>query len=334
MKILNAFTDAEKLKLSDAIIKSDTSTVGMEFVIDEDNMISNSDTKVPTQQSVKSYVDTKVESVLVYQGIYDAATNTPDLETPAPGAVKLGYLYVVSVAGTFFTTDLSIGDALIANTDDPTLETDWDILNRNLDAATIKTLYESNSDTNAFTDAEKTNLGNQSGTNTGDQDLSGLALKSNVLELDNTDAFTPDADYEPATKKYVDDNAGGDLNMYYAESLSQSSTSSSWVNKLTLDLPSGLEAGDYLIEVSYGWRMSGTSYKFQSRVQLDYSDCGTYNHIQEPQDSNNRHEACRRFKRTLTAGSHKIELDYGDNNGGTAYIWDAMITVTKINIQS
>lgn len=35
------------------------------------------------------------------------------------------------------------------------------------------------------------------------------ADKSNVLELDNTDSFTPDADYEPATKKYVDDNVGG-----------------------------------------------------------------------------------------------------------------------------
>ena len=42
-----------------------------------------------------------------------------------------------------------------------------------------------------------------------DQDLSDYAEKSNVLELDNTDAFTPDADHEPATKKYVDDNAGG-----------------------------------------------------------------------------------------------------------------------------
>lgn len=35
------------------------------------------------------------------------------------------------------------------------------------------------------------------------------AAKSNVLELNNTDAFTPDADYEPATKKYVDDSSGG-----------------------------------------------------------------------------------------------------------------------------
>lgn len=37
------------------------------------------------------------------------------------------------------------------------------------------------------------------------------ADKSNVLELDNTDAFTPDADYEPATKKYVDDNTISEL---------------------------------------------------------------------------------------------------------------------------
>lgn len=42
-----------------------------------------------------------------------------------------------------------------------------------------------------------------------DDDHTQYALKSNVLELDNTDSFTPDADYEPATKKYVDDNAGG-----------------------------------------------------------------------------------------------------------------------------
>jgi len=49
---------------------------------------------------------------------------------------------------------------------------------------------------------------NLSWTNTWDQDLSWLALKSNVLELDNTTPFTPDTDYEPATKKYVDDNAG------------------------------------------------------------------------------------------------------------------------------
>lgn len=34
----------------------------------------------------------------------------------------------------------------------------------------------------------------------------GYAVTSNVLTLDNTTAFTPDANYEPATKKYVDDS--------------------------------------------------------------------------------------------------------------------------------
>ena len=78
--------------------------------------------------------------------------------------------------------------------------------------------------TNKFTNAtDISRLANTSGSNTGDQDISGIATnagdisdletnkadKTNVLELDNTTPFTPDAEYEPATKKYVDDNAGG-----------------------------------------------------------------------------------------------------------------------------
>ena len=64
--------------------------------------------------------------------------------------------------------------------------------------------------TNRYTnDTDATRLANTSGTNTGDQDLTPYALKSNVLELDNTTVFTPTLDYNPATKKYVDDNAGG-----------------------------------------------------------------------------------------------------------------------------
>jgi hypothetical protein len=35
-----------------------------------------------------------------------------------------------------------------------------------------------------------------------------FAQKDNVLELDNTDIFTPTADYHPATMKYVDDSVG------------------------------------------------------------------------------------------------------------------------------
>lgn len=42
------------------------------------------------------------------------------------------------------------------------------------------------------------------------------AEKTNVLAKDNTTAFTPTADYHPATKKYVDDQIG-----YIAEILDE-----------------------------------------------------------------------------------------------------------------
>jgi len=50
-------TDATNVEAAGAVMESDTSTASMSFVIDEDNMASDSATKVPTQQSVKAYAD-------------------------------------------------------------------------------------------------------------------------------------------------------------------------------------------------------------------------------------------------------------------------------------
>tara|TARA_A100001035_G_C27787378_1_gene505288 strand:+ start:8582 stop:10186 length:1605 start_codon:yes stop_codon:yes gene_type:complete len=50
-------TDATNVAAAGAVMESDTTTASMSFVVDEDNMSSNSNTKVPTQQSVKAYVD-------------------------------------------------------------------------------------------------------------------------------------------------------------------------------------------------------------------------------------------------------------------------------------
>lgn len=52
-------TDATNVDAAGAVMNTDTSTASMSFVIDEDDMASNSDTKVPTQQSVKAYVDSQ-----------------------------------------------------------------------------------------------------------------------------------------------------------------------------------------------------------------------------------------------------------------------------------
>ena len=63
-----------------------------------------------------------------------------------------------------------------------------------------------------------------------------VAMKANVLQLDNTTSFTPDADYEPATKKYVDDNAGGGGLTW---SLISSNTNAAVDNGYLIDASSG-----------------------------------------------------------------------------------------------
>lgn len=50
-------TDATNVDAAGATMNTDTDVSGNSWVIDEDNMVSNLATKVPTQQSVKAYVD-------------------------------------------------------------------------------------------------------------------------------------------------------------------------------------------------------------------------------------------------------------------------------------
>ena len=63
-------------------------------------------------------------------GDYDASTNTPDLDTSPSGIIK-GDIYLVTVAGTFFTEGVDIGDTLTARQDDPTLLSQWIRLENN-----------------------------------------------------------------------------------------------------------------------------------------------------------------------------------------------------------
>lgn len=86
--------------------------------------------------------------------------------------------------------------------------------------AEIKAVYESNPDTNAFTDAEQAKVASLSGVNTGDQDLTPYAEKANVLEKNNTTPYTPTTDYHPATKKSSEDAASSvqtNLNTHEAD---------------------------------------------------------------------------------------------------------------------
>lgn len=56
--------DAETLVNGSAITNLETNKIETSVIIDEDDMSTNSDTRLPTQQSVKAYVDTEIASVV------------------------------------------------------------------------------------------------------------------------------------------------------------------------------------------------------------------------------------------------------------------------------
>jgi len=67
-------TDATNVAAAGAVMESDSTTAAMSFVIDEDNMASDSATKVPTQQSVKAYTDARETAITsAYQSYADTA---------------------------------------------------------------------------------------------------------------------------------------------------------------------------------------------------------------------------------------------------------------------
>lgn len=180
----NAFTDAEKTKLSGieasadvtdasnvaaagAVMESDTTTASMSFVIDEDTMVSNSSTKVPTQQSVKAYVDAEVAGVVdAAPGALDTlnelaaalgddpnfattVTNSVAAKLPLAGGTMTGNI-VMSGSQTVDGRDLSVDGAKLDGieagaTADQT-------------ASEIRALVESATDSNVFTDADHTKL--------------------------------------------------------------------------------------------------------------------------------------------------------------------------------
>ena len=79
-------TDATNVAAAGAVMESDSTTAAMSFVVDEDNMASDSATKVPTQQSVKAYTDARETAITTaYQSYADTAE--ADAKTYADAAV-------------------------------------------------------------------------------------------------------------------------------------------------------------------------------------------------------------------------------------------------------
>jgi hypothetical protein len=111
------------------------------------------------KDAAQLYVDNAVAGALAsemtYKGSYNANLNVPNLDDASPITSSIGDTYTITVAGTFFSTPVEIGDMIIAEINNSSTEADWTIVNKNLDNASIKTAYESNANTNEFNDEEQ-----------------------------------------------------------------------------------------------------------------------------------------------------------------------------------
>jgi len=171
-------TDATNVNAAGAVMNSDSTTASMSFVVDEDNMSSDSSTKVPTQQSVKAYVDSEVSGLVdsapgalntlneLAAALGDDAnfsttvTNSIATKLPLGGGTMTGNI-VMSGSQTVDGRDLSVDGAKLdaiesSATADQT-------------AAEIRTLVESASDSNVFTDADHSKLNAIEASATADQ---------------------------------------------------------------------------------------------------------------------------------------------------------------------
>jgi len=135
--------------------------------------------------ATKGYVDSSVVGNLVFQGGYDAANNTPDLDSSPSSSIKKGFAYVVTVAGTFFTEAVGVGDFLIAQADAPTALANWVTVQSNIDLATISTVGIGNVNASAVVSREGIDVAYSSGTAVTGLNVRGLEVASDVQAGDS-----------------------------------------------------------------------------------------------------------------------------------------------------
>ena len=219
----NAFTDAEKSKLAaieasadvtdttnvdaaGAVMNSDNSTAGMGFVVDEDNMASNSATKVPTQQSVKAYVDANSSDTTYTAGTGLSLSGTTfnvdqiALTTVQTAANESAHLALTTQEGDIVVRS-DQNKSYVKNSGTAGTMADFTELltptgavlsvNGNtgaITAAQIAAAVEAASDSNTFTDADHAKLNAIEASATADQTDS--EIKTAYENNSNTNAFT------------------------------------------------------------------------------------------------------------------------------------------------
>lgn len=127
---------------NDVTLAGDLTVNGGDITLGGTGRIQGVDTVSAGTDAVnKTYVDNAIVGNLVFQGGYNASTNTPNLDAnPSPNNIKKGWAYVVTLGGSFFTETVEIGDFLFAQSDAPTTLADWVTVQNNVGLATISSV--------------------------------------------------------------------------------------------------------------------------------------------------------------------------------------------------
>ena len=194
-------TDATNVNAAGAVMNSDSSTSAMSFVTDQDTMSGNSATKVPTQQSVKAYVDTSISNLVdgapgaldtlneLAAALGDSASFSSTVTTsiaaklPLAGGTMTGNI-VMSGSETVDGRDLSADGSKLDGIESSATADQTD--------AEIRAAVEAATDSNVFTDADHSKLNGIEASATADQ--TNAEIRAAVEAATDSNVFT-DADH-------------------------------------------------------------------------------------------------------------------------------------------
>ena len=122
-----------------AATAASTDTISFSDSTDSDTVKKSTLANIPmvALTAVKTYIDDAVANEGSFQGGYNAATNSPDLDTSPSSAIQSGWLWAVTVGGNFFSEAVTPGDLIFANIDNPGATfSNWTVVQSGQDIAT------------------------------------------------------------------------------------------------------------------------------------------------------------------------------------------------------
>ena len=218
---------AGTLQVVNEIIQTSTgneNSFSSELSMNSNQIYNLADPTTAQSAATKAYVDAATVGGLVYQGGYNAATNTPNLDSSPSTSIKKGWTYTVTADGLFFTEQVRAGDVLVAEQDAPTTLANWTTVQNNIDLASLTQVGIGN--VNASTNSDKTGLyvAYSGGTASVGFDVDSLDQE---LPSTNTDAYLAYYDDDATkNKKITFKQLAGEINLEtsYAVTITDTAT--------------------------------------------------------------------------------------------------------------